>query len=38
MKNNYKCSQIMNGIPLNTHSYYVKALEKKVATLGLLSF
>jgi len=28
----------MNGNPLNTHSYYVAALETEVATLVLLSF
>jgi len=28
----------MNEIPLNTHSYYVTALETEVATIGLLSF
>jgi len=28
----------MNEIPLNTHSYYVTALETKVATIVLLSF
>ena len=33
-----RCSQIMNEIPLNTHSYYVTALETEVATVGLLSF
>jgi len=27
----------MNEIPLNTHSYYVRALETEVATIGLLS-
>jgi len=28
----------MNEIPLNTHSFYVTALETEVATIGLLSF
>jgi len=28
----------MNEIPLNTHSYYVTALETEVATNVLLSF
>jgi len=34
----WRCSQIMNKIPLNTHSYYVTALETEVATIGLFSF
>jgi len=29
-----KWSQIMNEIPLNTHAYYVTALETEVATIG----
>jgi len=33
-----RCSQIMNEIPLNTHSYYMTTLEKEVATIGLISF
>jgi len=28
----------MNAIPLNTHSYYVTALDTEVATIVLLSF
>ena len=28
----------MNEIPLNTHAFYVTALETEVATIGLLSF
>ena len=28
----------MNEIPLNTHSFYVAALETEMATIGLLSF
>jgi len=28
----------MNEIPLNTHSYYMTALETEVATIGVLSF
>jgi len=28
----------MNEIPLNTHSYYVTALETEVATIGLIRF
>jgi len=28
-----RCSKIKNEIPLNTHSYYVTALETEVATV-----
>jgi len=30
--------KFMNAIPLNTHPYYVTALETEVATIVLLSF
>jgi len=30
--------KFMNEIPLNTHLYYVPALETEVATIVLLSF
>jgi len=31
-----RCSQIVNEIPLNTHSYYTTALETLVTTISLL--
>jgi len=36
-RNSAGAFKFINEIPLDAHSYYVKALEMEVATIGLLS-